>query len=249
MEFQVLIKHYELDKRILSIYPTGWGSGYVVVPEDHEIIEILMHDHEDHHWVKHPHVHGGITYCSRADEDFSLSSEIKDPSGKYIIGFNTSHYGDTLMNWPRDRVLIEALSLSIQLQRSYKYSMERIINSVKKFHETFGVPVATSPTLIPTEDSNLRYALMEEENNEYLAACNEGDIVEIADALGDQLYILVGTMLRHGLQDKIADVFDEIHASNMSKVGADGKPVLREDGKILKGPKYFRPNIKKILDE
>ena len=88
---------------------------------------------------------------------------------------------------------------------------------------------------------------MKEENDEYLDACKEGDLVEIADALGDQLYILCGTILKHGLQHKIEEVFDEIQKSNMSKLDGKGNPIFREDGKILKGENYFKPNIKKIL--
>ena len=94
----------------------------------------------------------------------------------------------------------------------------------------------------------LRYRLMQEENNEYLEAARRKDLVEIADALGDKLYILCGTILAHGLQHKIVEVFDEIQKSNMSKLSVDGTPVIREDGKILKGPNYFKPNIKDILD-
>jgi predicted HAD superfamily Cof-like phosphohydrolase len=90
---------------------------------------------------------------------------------------------------------------------------------------------------------------MEEENNEYLEACEANDLVGIADALGDQLYILCGTILKHGLQHKIEEVFDEIQKSNMSKLDRDGKPIFREDGKILKGPDYFRPDIGKILNQ
>jgi predicted HAD superfamily Cof-like phosphohydrolase len=89
---------------------------------------------------------------------------------------------------------------------------------------------------------------MQEENDEYLDACDENSLVDIADALGDQLYILCGTILRHGMQHIIEDVFDEIQASNMSKLGEDGKPVLREDGKILKGPGYFKPNLSKFIE-
>ena len=70
---------------------------------------------------------------------------------------------------------------------------------------------------------------------------------EIADALGDMMYILCGTILSHGLQDKIERIFEEIQKSNMSKLGKDGKPIYREDGKIMKGPGYFKPNIKKEL--
>ena len=89
---------------------------------------------------------------------------------------------------------------------------------------------------------------MKEENEEYLEACQKGDLVEIADALGDQLYILFGSILKHGLQHKIEEVFDEIQRSNMSKLDENGNPIFREDGKILKSNLYFKPNIKEILN-
>ena len=76
-----------------------------------------------------------------------------------------------------------------------------------------------------------------------------GAFVEIADALGDLLYITFGTILRHGLQFKIEEVFDEIHRSNMSKLDENGKPIFREDGKVLKGTNYFRPDIKRIIEK
>jgi predicted HAD superfamily Cof-like phosphohydrolase len=90
---------------------------------------------------------------------------------------------------------------------------------------------------------------MKEENEEYLEAALKGDIVEVADALGDQLYILCGTILKHGLQHKIGEVFEEIQRSNMSKLDENGKPIYREDGKILKSNLYFKPNIKSIIDK
>ena len=90
---------------------------------------------------------------------------------------------------------------------------------------------------------------MKEENDEYLEACENDDLVEIADALGDQLYILCGTILKHGLQHKIEEVFEEIQRSNMSKLDAAGNPIFREDGKILKGENYFKPQIKSILEK
>jgi predicted HAD superfamily Cof-like phosphohydrolase len=93
----------------------------------------------------------------------------------------------------------------------------------------------------------LRYNLMKEENEEYLEAAQNDDIVEIADALGDMLYILCGTIIEHGLQHKIEDVFNEIQRSNMSKLGEDGQPIYREDGKVMKGPNYFKPNFEEIL--
>ena len=88
---------------------------------------------------------------------------------------------------------------------------------------------------------------MKEENDEYLEACEKGNLVEIADALGDQLYILCGSLLRHGLQHKIEEVFLEIQKSNMSKLDENGKPIFREDGKVMKSDRYFRPDIQKIL--
>ena len=90
---------------------------------------------------------------------------------------------------------------------------------------------------------------MREENEEYLDAANNRDLVEVADALGDMLYILCGTIIEHGMQHKIEEVFDEIQKSNMSKLGADWKPIFREDGKVLKGPNYFKPDINSILNK
>lgn len=127
--------------------------------------------------------------------------------------------------------------------------MKDKINSVHDFHTAFGAGIKNEPTANITESRNLlRYNLMKEENEEYLEAANNNDLVEVADALGDMLYILCGTIIEHGMQDKITEVFNEIHRSNMSKLGEDGKPIYREDGKVLKGPDYFKPNIKEIVD-
>jgi len=125
--------------------------------------------------------------------------------------------------------------------------MEKQLEAVKTFHEAFGVKNGKKPQLVAQEIGMLRHELMSEENDEYLDAVVNKDLVGIADALGDQLYILCGTILVHGMQHIIVDVFNEIQASNMSKLGEDGKPVLREDGKILKGPGYFKPDIKKFI--
>ena len=88
---------------------------------------------------------------------------------------------------------------------------------------------------------------MDEENKEYKIAAKNNDIVEVADALGDMLYILCGTIITHGMQNIIDDVFDEIQKSNMSKLDNEGKPIYRDDGKVLKGPNYFKPNIRKFF--
>ena len=126
--------------------------------------------------------------------------------------------------------------------------IEDEINAVEEFHNAFGIESAKSPTVDVSEQKIiLRYNLMKEENEEYLEAAQNNDPVEVADALGDMLYILCGTILSHGMQHKISEVFEEIQRSNMSKLGSDGKPIYREDGKILKGPHYFKPNISSIL--
>lgn len=126
--------------------------------------------------------------------------------------------------------------------------MKRLIEKVKEFHSAFKVE-DTQNFKKNRDIFKLRYELMKEENDEYVQACVIGDEVEIADALGDKLYILIGTIIAHGLEDKIEDIFNEIHASNMSKLGEDGKPIYREDGKILKGSNFFRPNLTKILKD
>ena len=126
--------------------------------------------------------------------------------------------------------------------------MQNQLKSVHEFHSAFGLGINTNPTGNLGKNKNmLRFNLLKEENEEYLQAVQNDDIVEIADALGDMLYILCGTILEHGLQNKIEAVFHEIQQSNMSKLNTDGKPIYREDGKVLKGPNYFKPNFDEIL--
>jgi len=128
--------------------------------------------------------------------------------------------------------------------------MKNKIAAVHAFHTAFKLGIKNTPTAsIGASRNKLRFDLMKEENEEYLEAAENSDLVEVADALGDMLYILCGTIIEHGMQDKIEEVFNEIQRSNMSKLGADGKPIYREDGKVLKGPSYFKPNIQEILDK
>ena len=124
------------------------------------------------------------------------------------------------------------------------------ILAVQEFHDAFKIGYLNSPKAdLGIEKNSLRYRLMKEENDEYFEAAKNGDLVEVADALGDMLYILCGTILEHGLQHKIEEVFDEIQKSNMSKLAEDGTPIYREDGKVLKGPNYFKPKIAEILSK
>ncbi|MCH4551075.1 nucleoside triphosphate pyrophosphohydrolase family protein [Aestuariibaculum lutulentum] len=128
--------------------------------------------------------------------------------------------------------------------------MKNKIEAVKAFHTAFKIGHRETPTAdLGLEKNTLRFNLMKEENEEYLEAANNNDLVEVADALGDMLYILCGTIIEHGMQYKIEEVFEEIQRSNMSKLGENGQPIYREDGKVLKGPNYFKPDIASILDK
>ena len=128
--------------------------------------------------------------------------------------------------------------------------IDTLIGCVERFHNSFGISNNYEPTVeLSKKDIQLRFDLLNEENNEYIEAAKNGDIVEVADALGDLMYILFGTIMKHGMQHKIVEVFEEIQKSNMSKLDANGQPIYREDGKVLKGPNYFKPDIKTILEK
>lgn len=126
--------------------------------------------------------------------------------------------------------------------------LSEVIDCVSEFHDAFKINNEKAPIgKVDDKALLLRYKLMREENEEYLEAAQNGDLIEVADALGDMLYILCGTILTHGMQHKIVEVFQEIQRSNMSKLDADGNPIYREDGKVMKSDQYFKPNISEIL--
>ena len=127
--------------------------------------------------------------------------------------------------------------------------MKKQLDSVKQFHDTYKIGYSNDPIAdLGPKKNKLRFKLMSEENEEYLDASNNNDIIEVADALGDMLYILCGTIIEHGMQDIIEPVFEEIQKSNISKLGEDGNPIFREDGKVMKGPNYFKPDFKKFFN-
>ncbi len=131
-----------------------------------------------------------------------------------------------------------------------KNQFKQLLEFVEEFNTTFKVKYRKNP-LVKESDYNLaslRFNLMDEENREYLQAVEDCDIVEVADALGDQMYVLLGTIMKHGLQDKIFAVVEEIHRSNMTKL-QDGAPIYNSNGKIIKGSNYERPKIAEILAE
>ena len=126
--------------------------------------------------------------------------------------------------------------------------MQKLLNKVKEFHEKFDIPLRNEFSLIDTKEYELRYALMKEENEEYLTACHNSDKIEIADALGDKLYILLGTIVQHGFQDKIEEVFNLIHDNNMSKLDEHGNVIRDANGKVRK-PDNFKPvDLSKVVN-
>lgn len=128
-------------------------------------------------------------------------------------------------------------------------TMNKLFKKIEEFNVAYGVDYNNKPRLVDKETYDLRKSLGQEELDEYYEACESGNLEGIADALGDQLYILLGTMCAHGLQNKMQKIFNEIHKSNMSKLDPKtGKPIRREDGKIIKGSNYKAPNLGKILN-
>lgn len=118
--------------------------------------------------------------------------------------------------------------------------MKKQIEQIREFEKAFGI----NPE---SQSAMTKFNLLLEELEEYVAAAKANDHVEVADAITDILYIAFGFVTKHNLDDKMEALFDEVHASNMSKLGTNGKPIYREDGKVLKGPDYFRPNLVDIL--
>lgn len=123
--------------------------------------------------------------------------------------------------------------------------MSSNFEKVKNFMEVFGQEVKSSPEF-PNEDiQKLRVELIYEELGELQEAIRNNDMVEVADALTDILYVTYGAGHAFGID--LDACFDEVQKSNMSKLGEDGKPIYRDDGKILKGPNFFEPNLEKFM--
>lgn len=120
------------------------------------------------------------------------------------------------------------------------------IELVKQFNKSFGVITNKTPEVLQEKDWSLKAKLMKEELSEYIQACEKSDIVEISDAVVDMQYILSGIVIAHGLQNVFHKLIQEVHDSNMSKL-ENGKVLRRDDGKVLKGKNYFKPDLEKIL--
>jgi predicted HAD superfamily Cof-like phosphohydrolase len=127
--------------------------------------------------------------------------------------------------------------------------MQKQIEQVREFYAAFGVPHRTDPALPGLDRLRMRAEILFEEVAELEEAALKGDMVETADAIIDCMYILIGHALEFGLADKLPALFDEVHRSNMSKLGPDGRPIYRQDGKVLKGPNYSPPDLKTIIEQ
>ena len=135
--------------------------------------------------------------------------------------------------------------------------MKEQLKDLEKFQKAFNSTFNETPTLLSEEDWKLRYKLSLEELEEYKEACEQGDIVEIFDAILDRLFLAFGDAVSHGLQDKLIDGFNEVVRSNMSKLDDNGKPLINGEngvwdeskpkGKILKSKNFFEPNLKQFL--
>ncbi len=122
------------------------------------------------------------------------------------------------------------------------------LDQVQEFHETYGLPVESDQTTGSDQTKELRINLLQEELNELKEALENDDLVETLDALIDLQYVLDGAFLSFGMQEVKEEAFNEVHRSNMSKLGADGKPIRREgDGKVMKGPNYFKPDMTQFI--
>ena len=113
------------------------------------------------------------------------------------------------------------------------------------FMKTFGQEVKDKPSFSSEKINNLRLSLIEEELKELKDAMRNNDLLEVADALTDILYVTYGA--GHAFGINLDDCFNEVQNSNMSKLGDDGKPIYNDNGKVMKGPKYFKPNLIKII--
>ncbi len=119
-------------------------------------------------------------------------------------------------------------------------------NKVKNFMNTYGQDVKEKADFPENKIVKLRIDLIQEELNELKEAINNKDIVEVADALTDILYVTYGA--GHSFGINLDECFDEVQRSNMSKLGEDGKPIYNDSGKVMKGPNYFAPNLKKVIN-
>ncbi len=134
------------------------------------------------------------------------------------------------------------------MNKKEKSMTKNKLDQVQEFHDTYGLPVENEQTCGSEKTKQLRINLLQEELDELKEALSNDDMVKTLDALIDLQYVLDGAFLSFGLQEVKQEAFDEVHRSNMSKLGEDGNPIRREsDGKVMKGPNYFKPDLAQFI--
>jgi len=174
----------------------------------------------------------------------SVKNKYTDRSIKGVEKYNTT-LADNMKDDFLKHLQEELMDATLYIEKELTVK-DRKLNMVSEFNKTYEIPTRKIPSRIDEDEYVLNYNLMLEELNEYLVACKDEDMVEIADAIVDMMYILYGIILRHGLSGVVFDMFEEVHKSNMSKL-ENGKVLKRTDGKIMKGSEYFKPNLKQFL--
>jgi predicted HAD superfamily Cof-like phosphohydrolase len=164
----------------------------------------------------------------------SLSQRVRRKSNRDNSASRTSRPAEILAAWAADR------------PKEQGFQRSDIAMAVAQFHASFGLPRRNSPTMdVPADLVELRVGLLAEEVDEFAAASAARDLVEVADALADLVYVAYGSAVTYGID--LDAVLAEVHRSNMSKLDADGRPVLRPDGKVLKSDRYTPPDVAGVL--
>lgn len=174
----------------------------------------------------------------------SVKNKYTDRSIKGVEKYNTT-LADNMKDDFLKHLQEELMDATLYIEKELTVQ-DRKLNMVSEFNKTYELTTRKTPSLVDKDEYVLSYNLMLEELDEYLVACKNEDLVEVADAVVDMMYILYGFILRHGLSTVIFDMFEEVHKSNMSKL-ENGKVLKRTDGKIMKGSEYFKPNLKQFL--
>lgn len=162
--------------------------------------------------------------------------------------FHTDYYKADAKLATDEQFALACKEINTRIEHSGKeMSVQDLVTKIVQFRSSFKLPMRNTPSVLTKRDYDLHYKLGKEELDEYLEACEEGNKVEILDALIDRLYILIGTFVHHGMSDCIEEAFNEVHSSNMSKLDKNGNPIYREDGKVLKSNNFFKPNLRRFL--
>ena len=227
-------KNPTLEARRFEVYKADqiakWCHGAKRPDDQGNMTELLVGDHT----VAHPG-----DYIVKEERTFTVLNPEQFDTKYLVVGYTED----------RGYVLVRE-----RQQAAANVNVNPMQAAVVEFQRAMGLPVLSVATPLPKERIGLRVQLIEEEFEELQEALAAGDLVETADACVDLLYVVFGLMVETGLDARV--LFDEVHRSNMSKFGEDGKPIIAEEndpdgifpGRVKKGPNYFRPNLKALLN-